>query len=109
LKIVWDVIKNSGAAENALQDVDIELFDDFVENSDNVRITTIDILKYKIIGDTLKQDRNKAEHIYNNRIKINSGQTSPSLSSPVRGIDNLNRSPSNKQVSKSIKSTEKKT
>lgn len=57
-------------------------------------MTTIDLLKYKIIGDRLNTDKEKAKAIAGQRGLAkagNSGAQSPSISSPLRGGNSLDR------------------
>jgi hypothetical protein len=42
LDTVWKLLRTTGECEKSLAKVDVELFDDFLKNTDNVRVTTID-------------------------------------------------------------------
>lgn len=42
LDTVWKLLRTTGECEKSLAKVDIELFDDFLKNTDNVKVTTID-------------------------------------------------------------------
>jgi hypothetical protein len=42
LDTVWKLLRTTGECEKSLSKVDIELFNDFLKNTDNVRVTTID-------------------------------------------------------------------